>query len=236
VKTAIKKYSGFFSDGFAFFCAAILLISVFNTPAFSAGAESARLSKVTVTEIKHWSNPDYTRIVISLSSSAKFTHKLLKQDETLKKPRRLFIDIAGATLDKALPKEIPINDGLLKTARAGQFDKETVRVVLDIESIEDYKVIPFEDPFRIVIDVTGKQAAIQKSAEVKTTPAQPQPKAHTPKKAIRVVIDPGHGGKDPGAIGKSGLREKDVTLKITKLLKRYPEMSIIMALPILAKS
>ncbi|TAN62730.1 N-acetylmuramoyl-L-alanine amidase [bacterium] len=196
-----------------------MLISVLSTPAFSAGAESARLAKVTVTEIKHWSNPDYTRIVISLSSSAKFSHKLLKQDETLKKPRRLFIDIAGAALDKALPKEIPINDGLLKTARAGQFDKETVRVVLDIESIEDYKVIPFEEPFRIVIDVTGKQTAIQKSAEVKATQAQPPPKAHTPKKAIRIVIDPGHGGKDPGAIGKSGLREKNVTLKITKLLK-----------------
>lgn len=177
--------------------------------------------KISVTEIKHWSNPDYTRIVISLSSNAKFTHRLLKQDAALGKPRRLYVDITGAVLGKGLAKEIPINDGLLKSARAGQFDKDTVRVVLDIESIEDYKVIPFEDPFRIVIDVSGKQTAKQKPAEEKQTSAKAAPSAAPParQRQARIVLDPGHGGKDPGAIGRGGLKEKDVTLKISKMLR-----------------
>ena len=114
----------------------------------------------SVSEIRHWSNPNYTRLVISVDSKTTFTYRLLKKDPSIQVPyRRLYIDIANARLSPALQRSIPINDGLLKMARVGQYDGNTVRVVLDIESIEDFKIFPLGDPFRIVIDVTGEPVA-----------------------------------------------------------------------------
>ncbi len=195
--------------------------------------------KAAVTSIKHWSNPDYTRVVVNLSEGAEYTHKLIEKDPSMDKPRRLYIDIAGASLPVDAEKSIHINDGLLKDARAGQFSPETVRVVLDIESIQDYKVFPLSDPFRIVVDVTGEngraRALREDEARLKAPDAKVEteagasapkaavsgdaPKAALKKRRVRIVLDPGHGGKDPGAIGRRGLKEKDVTLKLSKLLK-----------------
>jgi N-acetylmuramoyl-L-alanine amidase len=117
-------------------------------------------------------------------------------------------------------------------ARVGQYDGNTVRVVLDIESIEDFKIFPLGDPFRIVIDVTGEPVAgFAGSGDAVAGPRIPAintpPLSSTPSlsqqlglKVKRIVIDPGHGGKDPGAIGKKGLKEKDVTLKLAKMLEK----------------
>jgi len=185
----------------------------------------------SVSEIKHWSNPNYTRLVISVGRKTSFTNRLLKKDPSIQVPyRRLYIDIANANLSPALQRTIPINDGLLKMARVGQYDKDTVRVVFDIESIEDYKIFALEDPFRIVIDVTGESApgggraegADQSSPEIQKPPLSSTPSLSQQLglKVKRIVIDPGHGGKDPGAIGKKGLKEKDVTLKLATMLEK----------------
>ena len=187
----------------------------------------------SVSEIRHWSNPNYTRLVISVDSKTTFTYRLLKKDPSIQVPyRRLYIDIANARLSPALQRSIPINDGLLKMARVGQYDKDTVRVVFDIESIEDFKIFPLGDPFRIVIDVTGEPVAgFAGSGDTVGGPRTPAletpPLSSTPSlsqqlglKVKRIVIDPGHGGKDPGAIGKKGLKEKDVTLKLAKMLEK----------------
>lgn len=198
---------------------------------FSSGTASAAS---VVKEVRHWSSSNYTRVVINLDRPSKFSHRLLQKDPSIKvDSRRLYIDIEGATLEKNLNRQIPINDGLLKTARAGQFDASTVRVVLDIESIEDFKIFPLTEPYRIVIDVTGaKPAPAGRQADEKglVRPDAPHELKETKedrdtgKAAIRsfvktIVIDPGHGGKDPGAVGRNGLMEKDVTLRISKKLR-----------------
>lgn len=216
----------------------LLLVSSFLVAFFPI--ESRAEARAVVSDVKHWSNPNYTRVVIELSKKAVFSQRLLKQDPSIKMDwRRLYIDIKGAKLSRALKKPIPINDGLLKVARAGQYDNDTVRVVLDIESIEDYKVFPMSEPFRIVVDVTGKNVAPAALPPAATDDAaQKIPRFEGPKKTEirrakegititqqlglkvrKIVIDPGHGGKDPGAIGRGGLKEKDVTLRLSRMLR-----------------
>jgi N-acetylmuramoyl-L-alanine amidase len=170
-----------------------------------------------VTRIKYWSNPDYTRVVIYVDEQVPYGQRLLKRDPSINKPPRLYIDIDSAVISPDLKQPIPIFDGLLKMARAGQNSPDTVRVVLDIESIKDYKIFPLNDPFRIVIDIFGDSSsegrALAAMGERKPVVQPSEPDIR------RIVIDPGHGGRDPGAIGPSGLMEKDVALKIAKRLK-----------------
>ncbi len=175
---------------------------------------------VQVTGIRHWSSPDYTRVVIDLDGETTYNHHILKEDPKLDKPPRIYIDIESARLEPGLHQPIPIQDGLLTKARVGQHTQDVVRVVLDMESLSSYKTFPLRPPFRIVIDVHGNGRK----------PVTPERKDQVPQKPSltqqlglgigRVVIDPGHGGKDPGAIGPSGLMEKDVVLRIAKKLER----------------
>jgi N-acetylmuramoyl-L-alanine amidase len=189
----------------------------------------------SVKELRSWSNPDYTRIAISLDREAAFEYHRIGQDQEAKLPGRLYLDINGAKLNSDV-KDLPVADGLLKTARIAQYRPETVRVVLDLESIKDYKIFTFSDPFRIMIDIRGdRKTEISSLKQViePVTPAsaaiidQPAEKPH--KKPLhpgisrirRVVVDPGHGGHDPGALGADGTREKDVVLAIgLKLAKK----------------
>jgi N-acetylmuramoyl-L-alanine amidase len=162
--------------------------------------------------IRQWSGSSRTRIVIDLDHAVNYQDHLLKEDSVLKKPPRLYIDISGATLNPHLTEPIPVETGLLKRVRAGQYTPDTVRVVLDLESIAEYKIFPLTDPFRIVIDVLGT-AQVAQQKEVSKAPTQHQ------SRAFKIVIDAGHGGEDPGAVGPTGLREKDVVLKIAKKVK-----------------
>lgn len=174
-----------------------------------------------VTDIRYWSNPDYTRVVIYVDKEASYTNRLLKRDPSIDKPPRLYIDIDSSKISPDLKQPIPIYDGLLKMARAGQNSPDTVRVVLDIESIRDFKVFPLDDPFRIVIDIFGASSSEGKAL---TAIEEKQPVLPSSKRAIkRIVLDPGHGGRDPGAIGPNGLKEKDVVLKIAGRLKETLE-------------
>ncbi len=174
-----------------------------------------------VTGIRYWSNPDYTRIVIYVNKEVSYTERLLREDPSIHKPPRLYIDIDQATISPELKQPIPIHDGLLKMARAAQNSPDTVRVVLDIESIKDYKILPLNDPFRLVIDIFGIASSEGKAlaAIEEKRPLLPSSKP----RIKRIVIDPGHGGRDPGAIGPGGLMEKDVVLKIAKGLREKLE-------------
>ena len=105
---------------------------------------------------------------------------------------------------------ISIKDGFLKRIRTGQYDRDTVRVVLDLESLFDYKVFSLNDPFRIVVDIRGDKGAGERPPTIAKQLGL---------RIKRIVIDPGHGGNDPGAIGRGGLKEKDVVLRIGRMLR-----------------
>ncbi|GAB7027190.1 N-acetylmuramoyl-L-alanine amidase [Geotalea toluenoxydans] len=190
-----------------------------------------------VTEIRHWSNPDYTRIAVTLDREARFEYHKIPATGDAGAPR-VYIDITDARLDSGV-KDHPIGDGLLKTARVAQYKADVVRVVLDLDSIKDYKIFSFSNPFRIIIDVKGDrkpeisaiketiqeappmaEAAKISAVEEKNLPA----KKGKPGKIRRIVVDPGHGGHDPGAVGAGGTREKDVVLQIgLKLAQKLKE-------------
>ncbi|MEW6001878.1 MAG: N-acetylmuramoyl-L-alanine amidase [Nitrospirota bacterium] len=178
----------------------ILTFSLFLIYFISIPSLSPASKKAEVKEIRFWSSPDYTRVVVDLSSSVEFSKKRLSD------PDRLYFDLKDTFMPKEINKSLPIGDAILKAVRAGQFDPRTVRVVLDLEEISDFDTFILENPARLVIDVHGTKKMIKKPEEILTR--------------TRIVIDPGHGGHDPGAIGPKGLREKDVVLDIALKLKK----------------
>ena len=186
-----------------------------------------------ITDLRFWSNPEYTRIVINADQDRSFSHHLLKKDPDLNIPfQRLYVDIPQTLLGKGVAEHTPINDDLLKQARAGQYLPHTVRVVVDIKSFENYKIFSLNDPFRIIIDVWGKgngamdpaqaqQVAVQTDEKIKTSPMTTDNlKSSDIARQLalgvhKIVIDPGHGGCDPGAPGYAkGVWEKDIVLKL----------------------
>ena len=169
---------------------------------------------IVVHDIRHWSAPDYTRVVVDLESPVKYEHHLLKSDPNLKKPRRLYLDLKNAHVTSEIDSPIPIRDGLLQRVRAGQHTRDTVRVVLDIDSIGGYKVFHLHDPFRIVMDVRRPER--KEKAPDSTVSLARRPGAS----AERIVIDPAHGGKDLGCSTRGGIKEKDITLSIAKILAK----------------
>ncbi|HEY5523055.1 MAG TPA: N-acetylmuramoyl-L-alanine amidase, partial [Desulfuromonadaceae bacterium] len=217
--------------------------------AFSEQTSATIRSSAVLSEMKHWSNPDYTRISLELDRDVTWeTHELGKGGPG--KPGRVYIDLKRTRLGKSV-KDITIGDGLLKGARVGQYKAEVVRVVLDTENIKDYKIFPLSDPARLVIDVRGERPTEMSRLEpsvitmpervlvpkLQERPAVAEKKSKPPKKPAiskirRIVVDPGHGGHDPGAIGPNGIQEKDVVLaiglRLRDLLKEELGLDVVM--------
>ncbi|WP_319525576.1 N-acetylmuramoyl-L-alanine amidase [uncultured Desulfosarcina sp.] len=197
-------------------------------------AEPLPNGMVTVNGLRFWSNPSYTRIVIDADQETRFSHRLLKKDPSIKKPQRLYIDLDRSRLGQGIQKIVPINDELLADARAGQNSPETVRIVVDIKSFKTYKIFSLKNPFRIVLDVWGLETetatAEDARPEVRPRTGKLPPGAIARQLALgvkRIVIDPGHGGRDYGAPGYlKGVHEKDVVLQIAKRLARKVESDL----------
>jgi N-acetylmuramoyl-L-alanine amidase len=182
--------------------------------------------------LRFWSNPRYTRVVIDADKDTIFTYRELREDPSISKPQRIYIDVHNSRLGKNLQKVVPINDNLLSDARAGQYTKDTVRVVVDIKSSKTFKIFSLKNPFRVVLDVWGieKERADQVAPKVGPKGKKIPPSAIVKQLALgvrRVVIDPGHGGKDYGAPGYlKGVHEKTVVLQISKMLKKMIQEQI----------
>jgi len=188
----------------------------------------ANEKRATVTGLRFWSNPNYTRIVIDTDKETTFIHHLLKKDPSLKKPQRLYVDLKNSILGKNIKNVIPIDDDLLSGARAGQFTRDSVRVVVDIKTFRTYKIFSLKDPFRIIMDMWGDHEKPSKTKNLKVENKIKDPKAVSGSlvKQLslgvkKIIIDPGHGGRDYGAPGRiKGIHEKKIVLQIGRRLAR----------------
>lgn len=247
----------------AFFAVLLPLCSFLFFAFLSPALSSADDPVIEVKGLRHWSTPEYIRVVMDLSAPVEFSKGILSN------PDRLYFDLKNARFAKDVQKNIDVNGPLLKTVRTGQYTPTTARVVFVLDTGDfDYKVFNLEDPARLVVDFMPKSPS-DKKPELKTEPpaegkseVRPEPKPDVKpdvkpdakpdikpeiKQDIkpdtkteagllpsrRIVIDPGHGGHDPGAVGLNGLYEKDivldVALRVREIMKReYPAYEVIL--------
>jgi N-acetylmuramoyl-L-alanine amidase len=156
----------------------------------------------------------------------------------------LYLDLDGVWIGREHSEPIRVGDGLLEGVRLGQNTPSTTRVVIDLQHYDRHRLLRLQGPDRVVIDVFGPPAgpapsegashesaapsavtpAERESAlpQEPLSPARPLPFELRPVRTV--VLDPGHGGRDPGAIGVGGLEEKEVTLRLAlELRKRLRE-------------
>jgi N-acetylmuramoyl-L-alanine amidase len=171
------------------------------------GWPSCALALNQILNIRHWVAPDHTRVVIDMTEDAPFT--IEKGEGTLA------IDLEETSLPSHLSADMILNKPGVERVVLSAPHPSRVRVELFLPgSVQTtvFKLKMFQDkPYRIVVDLVLPDAAKKES--------EARERIKLTRKARVVVIDPGHGGDAPGAVGKQGTCEKDVVLAIAKKLR-----------------
>ncbi len=245
-----------------------------------------------VTEVRHWVGSNYTRVVVATGREVNY------RVGRLQKPDRIYFDIFRSYPAETIKgKDLKVENGFLKKIRVGQYMPNVTRVVLDVDEVDDYRIFPLPNPYRLVVDIRGKvsrspklEAKIEPSSLRDRSGEALKPDSDGPKVSIlgtpaadvsrgkvqtgsskdlvgnendrkrenarkireqvtevlskpalptsggsrtltrtlglkigRIVIDPGHGGHDPGTRGPTGLTEKKLVLDVALRLKKLIE-------------
>ncbi len=187
----------------------------------------------TLLAVRVWPAADYTRVTLEHDQPLSFSHLMLKD------PDRVVLDIEGVEFNsvlQSLPGKIADNDPQIRLIRAGRFKPGVVRLVIELKGevkpqlfslkpVGEYghrlvlDLYPAEppDPLLALLEKHGKGDPFAKG-EPDSTPER-KPQSPDIARLVTVVIDPGHGGEDPGAVGRGGSLEKNVTLEIARRLK-----------------
>jgi N-acetylmuramoyl-L-alanine amidase len=200
-----------------------------------------------VRAVRVWPSADYTRVTIELEAPLKFSHF------TVKDPDRLVVDLEGIEFSgvlESLSDKISSDDPNIQLLRAGRFKPGTVRLVMELKNevrpqvfelppvgnyghrlvLDVYPLLP-PDPLMLLLE---KNERIDPAAPDAANVAKAKGKRSAQKidRLVTITLDPGHGGEDPGARGRGGTYEKNVTLAIAKRLKaridREPNMRAVL--------
>ena len=228
----------FFFAAFPALCAGLMLPA--PGPALAQSTSGERITaaepagggeKVQVTGLKLLTLKDQTRVMLDLSHETKFEVRRLKEDPLKRTPERIYIDILGAKLAPGSRDTLPVDDGVLRQVRVGQYSADVVRVVLDMNAVRAHNAFIIPEPTQLVIDILAQgtqHKAPTKEVAMRVEPASQKSVAVAKKADLpasggglrKIVLDPGHGGKDPGAIGAGGIAEKDIVLSVARKLAR----------------
>ena len=193
--------------------------------------------------VRVWPAADYTRVTLESDAVVKFSQF------TVKNPERLVVDLEGVELNgvlEGLAGKIAGDDPYIKLLRAGRFKPGVVRLVMELKTEVAPQVFVLapvgEYGHRLVLDIYPSSpidpllALLEKreqllgpdsgsSSPVKVEPQQApgaeQKRSGKPvvDRLVTITLDPGHGGEDPGAVGRGGSHEKNVTLAVARRLK-----------------
>ncbi len=209
---------------------------------FAAASLTLLVSKVgagatagsSILAVRVWPARDYTRVTLEHDQAIKYSHLLVKD------PDRLVLDLEGVEFNsvlQTLPSKILDSDPYIKLIRAGRNKPGVVRLVIELKGEVKPQVFSLkpvgEYGHRLVLDlypvepIDPLMALLEKTGEPPPK-AEPKPAERAPEKPtekpeiarlVTIVLDPGHGGEDPGAIGRGGSYEKNVTLSVARRLK-----------------
>ncbi|MBI3493021.1 MAG: N-acetylmuramoyl-L-alanine amidase [Acidobacteria bacterium] len=210
----------------------------------TAGAERIR----TITDIRRVVLPEVVRVFIDLDGEVSF------HDDRIEEPARVFLDLPGTRAAPALvdqTRRFDVDDDVVRQVRIGRHPNSTTRIVLDAAGVASYATwlrkppsgMPrstalLADAYAADVETPAPEAA-PKTAETPPAPLLPArtaPGGFSMARQLglgvsRIVIDPGHGGHDPGAKGK-GVEEAelvlDVALRLEKLLAKVPGTEVVL--------
>jgi N-acetylmuramoyl-L-alanine amidase len=194
----------------------------------SSAAGAPQDNRAEVANLRYYTHPAFTRVVLDIGKLREYTPGELQQ------PGRIYVDVLQAKLNPILEgQSYPVKTDYLSQIVVFQKTPTTARVIVDVDflKLRSYRVYHLFDPFRIVIDIYPRSAAEASAGDGKPAanpsikPAEPLPSGYSMARQLglgvrTIVLDPGHGGADPGCIGQSGLEEKTITLDVSLALKK----------------
>ena len=203
------------------------------------GTASGRTTApLTVTKVRYHAHRQYTRVVLDLTGRV-----VVKET---KNARKATISLTHVRLSKRAQQHVK-GQNFPRAISIAPGGAGTVHIILDLQALRTYRILTLDDPDRVAVDLFYAIKTRPAKPETRTNkPAKPAPDARprldrgskrgtvqrdaapvvqappstsTTQAGVLVVIDPGHGGRDPGTIGRKGTKEKAIVLQISKYLR-----------------